>query len=120
MQNSSKAKAGARIARQYRVRRRVRGTAEKPRLCVFRSLKYTYVQLIDDDQNCVLASATTREVKAGKSSGNRESAKLLGAKVAELAKGKGISQVVFDRNGFVYHGRVAAVADGAREAGLKF
>lgn len=111
----------ARIKRKQRVRKRVRGTDEKPRLCVYRSLKYTYAQLISDESGKVLGSASTRQVKGEEKSARCvESAKALGIKIAEIAKEKNISRVVFDRNGYLYHGRVAAVADGAREAGLEF
>lgn len=110
-----------RARRKDRVRKRVKGTDEKPRLCVFRSQRFTYVQLISDDSGRVLASASTRELKStDHSSRCVESAKALGAKIAEIAKSKEIGSVVFDRNGYVYHGRVAAVAEGAREGGLVF
>lgn len=108
----------ARQARQKRVRRRVRGTDERPRLCVYRSLRYTYAQLISDESNKVLAAFSTQGFAKG-SKQSVESAKELGMKMAELAKSNNIEQVVFDRNGYIYHGRIAAVADGAREGGLK-
>lgn len=109
--------------RAWRVRKRIRGTAERPRLCVKRSLKHTYVQLIDDARGCTLASASTTEptlkgeVKYG---GNKAAATLLGRLVAERAIAAGIKQVCFDRGPAKYHGRVAALADAAREAGLSF
>ncbi len=107
--------------RQKRVRRVVKGTVQKPRLCVYRSLKYTYAQLIADDSGQVIASASSKGLQApGKSTRHVDSAKLVGSKIAELAKEKQIDSVVFDRNGYLYHGRVAAVAEGARAAGLKF
>lgn len=110
---------GARKLRQKRVRRKIRGTDERPRLCVYRSLKYTYAQILSDDTGAVLVACSTRDLD---SSGEKirpiERAKQLGKKIAELAKEKSINTVVFDRNGYVYHGRVAAVAAGAREAGL--
>jgi large subunit ribosomal protein L18 len=107
--------------RQARVRRKIRGTAERPRLCVYRSLRYTYVQLISDETGSVLGTVSSKSLDtAGASPSSRDSAKLVGAKIAELAKEKSIESVVFDRNGYVYHGRVAAVAEGAREAGLDF
>ena len=110
-----------RARRKDRVRKRVKGTDEKPRLCVFRSQRFTYVQLISDDSGRVLASASTRELKSTEHSARCvESAKALGTKIAEIAKSKEISSVVFDRNGYVYHGRIAAVAEGAREGGLVF
>lgn len=120
MANTSKREL-SRIRRQKRVRRKVRGSEEKPRLCVYRSLRYTYAQLISDSTGKVLGSATTRALDLdGVSPGSREGAKKLGEKIALLAKEKGIGQVTFDRNGYVYHGRVAAVAEGAREGGLEF
>ena len=115
----SKTREGARHRRKVRVRARVLGTAEKPRLCVYRSLRFTYAQLISDDDGTVIASATTKgeEKKMLRSVGG---AKELGLKIAKLAKDKKIEKIVFDRNGYLYHGRVAAVAEGAREGGLKF
>jgi large subunit ribosomal protein L18 len=109
----------ARTVRQARVRKKIRGADSHPRLCVYRSSKYTYAQLISDESGKVLVSASTKQVCAeGKSRQSVESAKVLGQKIAELAKEKKIDCAVFDRNGYVYHGRVKAVADGAREAGL--
>jgi large subunit ribosomal protein L18 len=111
----------ARETRKARVRKRVKGTDDKPRLSVFRSLKYTYAQLISDESGRVLASASSKSVRAdGKSARCVETSKEVGKKIAELAKEKNITAVVFDRNGYLYHGRVAAVAEGAREAGLNF
>ena len=107
--------------RQARVRKRVRGTEEKPRLCVYRSLRYTYAQLIADDSGKVLGTVSSKTlVGEGNAAKSKEIAKNVGKKIAELAKEKNIQAVVFDRNGYVYHGRVAAVAEGAREAGLQF
>jgi large subunit ribosomal protein L18 len=113
----------ARQIRQRRVRRRIRGTAERPRLSVYRSNKHIYAQLIDDTANRVLtaASSVSKDFQAaGKSGGNIAGAMLVGEMVAERALQQGIQQVVFDRNGFLYHGRVRAVATGAREKGLQF
>ena len=111
----------SRKMRQARVRRQIRGTDQKPRLCVFRSLKYTYAQLISDESNVVLAAASSQTLNGfEKSKGSKDGAKAVGLKIAELAKEKNISAAVFDRNGYVYHGRVAAVAEGAREGGLQF
>lgn len=111
----------ARRRRKERVRDRVVGTTEKPRLCVFRSLRYTYAQIISDDDGKVVASASTKTLESpGKSLRSVESAKALGLKLAELAKAQNVEKVVFDRNGYLYHGRVAAVAEGAREGGLQF
>lgn len=116
-----KARSVGRLKRKQRVRKRVRGTDAKPRLCIFRSLKYTYAQLVSDESGKVFGSASTKGLSAGeRSSGSADAAKVLGQKIAEIAKEKNISSVVFDRNGYVYHGRVAAVAEGAREAGLEF
>jgi large subunit ribosomal protein L18 len=102
-----------------RLRRRVRGTPERPRLAVFRSLKHIYAQVIDDDQGSTLVSASSLE-KDGASGGNVAGAKSIGKLVAERAREKGIKSVVFDRGGYLYHGRVKALADAARKAGLEF
>ncbi len=102
-----------------RIRRRVRGTEQRPRLAVFRSVKHIYAQVIDDVQGHTLVSAaSTQEMKAG--GGNLAGAKAIGQLVAERAKDKGIKAVVFDRGGYLYHGRVKALADAARAAGLEF
>ena len=109
--------------RHRRVRNGVTGTAEKPRLNVFRSLGNIYAQVVDDEDGRTLVSASTldAEVKStAKSGGNIEAAKLVGQLVGKRAVEKGIQAVVFDRGGYQYHGRVAALADGAREAGLEF
>jgi large subunit ribosomal protein L18 len=103
-----------------RIRHRVAGTQERPRLAVFRSVNHIYVQLIDDQQGHTLAAAGSTEKDLRGKGGNVEGAKLIGKKVAERAKEKGISRVVFDRGGYQYHGRVKALADAAREAGLEF
>lgn len=114
-------KRDARHVRQLRVRKKVRGTDGKPRLCIYKSLKFTYAQLISDQSGVVLAAASSKEL-TGESASKRgkESARLVGLKLASLAKEKNISQVTFDRNGYIYHGRVSAVAQGAREGGLEF
>ncbi len=107
-----------------RIRKKVMGTAERPRLNVYRSLNHIYVQLIDDLQGVTLAAASTADDRKNKDArvtgGNVASAKMVGKKIAELAKQKGFSKVVFDRGGYIYHGRIKAVADAAREAGLQF
>ncbi len=106
-----------------RIRRKVQGTAERPRLCVTKSLRYISVQLIDDTAGATVAHASSREedVKGkAKSAANRAAAARVGALIAERAIGKGISAVVFDRGGHLYHGNVKALADAAREKGLKF
>ena len=109
-----------------RLRKRIAGTPERPRLAVFRSVSHIYAQVIDDQAGTTLVSASTTEpaLKAklggGAKSGNLGGAKAIGEAVAERLKAKGITRVVFDRGGFLYHGRVKAVADAAREAGLEF
>lgn len=104
-----------------RIRKRVQGTAERPRLAVFRSLNHIYAQVIDDRTGRTLAAASTAEKSVEvKSGGNVEAAKVVGKLVAERAKQAGINAVVFDRGGFLYHGRVKALADAAREGGLEF
>ena len=110
----------ARLKRHIRVRAKISGTAERPRLCVYRSLQNIYVQIIDDTCGKTLVSASSVEKDFGKAGGNKEDAKKVGELAAKRALEKGITEVVFDRGGYVYHGRVAALADGAREAGLKF
>lgn len=104
-----------------RIRRRLAGTGERPRLAVFRSLNHIYAQLIDDRAGRTLASASSLEKAAATASGgNIAGAKQIGKLIAERAQAKGIKQVVFDRGGYLYHGRVKAVAEAAREAGLEF
>jgi large subunit ribosomal protein L18 len=109
----------ARNRRHARIRAIVKGTAKRPRLVVSRSLQNHFVQLVNDDKGVTLASASDIKEKKGKES-RTASAKKLGLKIAELAKGKKVTQCVFDRNGCKYHGRIKAVAEGAREGGLKF
>ena len=111
---------GQRIKRHKRVRGKISGTAERPRLSVFRSENNIYAQLIDDVAGKTLAAASTVEKAFEGNGGNIEAAKKIGAVIAERALQKGIEEVVFDRGGYVYHGRVAALAEGAREGGLKF
>ena len=113
-------KNAMRMKRHVRVRGKVSGTPERPRLCVFRSNANIYAQIIDDVNGVTLASANTLEKEFEGATGNAEAAKKVGQAVAERAKAKGIEKVVFDRNGYIYHGRVAALAEGAREAGLEF
>jgi large subunit ribosomal protein L18 len=111
---------------KYRIRKRVRGTETRPRLSVFRSVSHIYVQVIDDLAGTTLAAASSIEpaLKAQMSgevrSGNAKGAALVGKAIADRLKEKGVTRVVFDRNGFLYHGRVRAVAEAAREAGLEF
>jgi large subunit ribosomal protein L18 len=102
-----------------RIRQKVNGTAERPRLNVYRSLNHIYAQVIDDTKGLTIASASTVTTKL-KTGGNLEAAKEIGKVVAERAKEKGVSKVVFDRGGYLYHGRIKALADAAREAGLDF
>ncbi|HVA42820.1 MAG TPA: 50S ribosomal protein L18 [Acidimicrobiales bacterium] len=114
-------KAGLRARRHARVRRKVEGTAERPRLAVFRSNRHMSAQVIDDATGRTLAAASTVESDLRSAqTGNRDAAASVGRLVAERAKAAGITTVVFDRGGFIYHGRVAAVADAARQAGLEF
>ncbi len=107
----------ARIRRHIRIRRKVRGTSDRPRLCVFRSSRHIYAQIIDDDNHRTLAS--TGRLQHG-DKGKIAESKLVGQRIARLALDKGIQQVVFDRGGYIYHGRIKALAEAAREAGLKF
>ena len=107
---------------RLRIRKRVRGTAEKPRLTVFRSNKEIYAQAIDDVNGVTLASTGSREKEIASATGKKKSevAVLVGKRIAAICKEKGIENVVFDRSGYQYHGRVKSLADGAREGGLKF
>ncbi len=113
-------KKAMRLHRHVRVRGKISGTPNRPRLNVFRSNANIYAQIIDDVNGVTLVSASTVEKSFEGATGNAEAAKKVGQLVAERAKAKGIEEVVFDRGGYVYHGRVAALADGAREGGLKF
>jgi len=111
-----------RLRRHFHIRKRVRGTAELPRMAVFRSNRHLYVQLIDDQAGNTLASASTLDLRADGAAppANRQTAVKVGALIAERAREKKIASVVFDRGGFKFHGRVKALAEAAREAGLKF
>ena len=113
-------KNAMRLKRHVRVRGKISGTPERPRLNVFRSNANIYAQIIDDVNGVTLVSANTLEKDFEGATGNIEAAKKIGAVLAERAKAKGIEEVVFDRGGYIFHGRVAALAEGAREAGLKF
>ena len=113
-------KNAMRLHRHVRVRGKVTGTPERPRLNVFRSNANIYAQIIDDVSGVTLVSANTLEKSFEGATGNAEAAKKVGLVLAERAKAKGIEKVVFDRGGYIYHGRVAALAEGAREAGLEF
>ena len=109
-----------RLKRHKRVRAHISGTPARPRLDVFRSAKNIYAQIIDDVNGVTLVAAASNEKDFGMYGGNIEAAKKVGLMIAERAKAKGIEEVVFDRGGYVYHGRVQALADAAREGGLKF
>lgn len=115
-------KAIVRLKRKTRIRSRIEGTAEQPRLCVYRSNKFLYSQLVDDVKGHTLASASMgeEELRGKKTKNNIEGAKTLGTLMAKRALAKGIKAVVFDRGGYLYHGRIRSFADGAREGGLKF
>lgn len=103
-----------------RIRKRVAGTQERPRLAIFRSVNHIYAQIIDDGEGRTIVAAGSTEKDLRGKGGNVEGAKMIGAAVAQRAKEKGISKVVFDRGGYLYHGRVKALADAARAAGLEF
>jgi len=122
MSNIAQARRNGRIRRHRRVRKSIHGTAARPRLAVFRSNKHLSVQVIDDDAGTTLAAASTNEpeLRDAVSGASIEGATRVGTLVAERAKAAGIDKVVFDRGGFAYHGRIAAVASAAREAGLEF
>jgi large subunit ribosomal protein L18 len=120
MSSSAKQKRDARLRRHHRVRKHVRGSAERPRLAVFRSNKHISAQVIDDRAGVTVAAASTHEAALRDGSSNRDAAAKVGKLLAERAKDAGVERVVFDRGGFLYHGRVAAVAEAAREAGLEF
>ena len=119
---STKSRSEVRAKKHYRLRNHISGTAERPRLAVFRSNNHMYAQIIDDTVGNTLCSASTLD-KAAKDleyTDNTEAAAFVGKTIAERALAKGISEVVFDRGGFIYHGKVQALAEAAREAGLKF
>ena len=125
-----KTKIDKRTKRRASIRKRVAGDVERPRLAVFRSLSHIYAQVIDDNTQTTLAATSTldKEVReglagateAGKKPNKKDQAKKVGMAIAKICLAKGIDKVVFDRNGFIYHGRISALADGAREGGLKF
>jgi large subunit ribosomal protein L18 len=118
----SKVRREGRVRRHRRVRKKIHGTASRPRLAAFRSERHFVMQVIDDESGRTLAAASTHEadLRGAGSTGSVEAAKKVGALVAERAKAAGIDTVVFDRGGFIYHGRIAAAAEAAREAGLEF
>ncbi len=118
-----KTKSEQRIRRKTRIRKKVMGTVERPRLSVFRSARHIYAQIIDDAGGRTLVAASSLEKDVAGAAAEKkkvDKAVMVGKLVAERAKSKGIEKVVFDRNGFLYHGRIKAVSDGAREAGLQF
>jgi ribosomal protein L18, bacterial type len=118
-----KTKEDARLRRKKRIRKDIFGTAEKPRVSVYRSLNHIYVQAIDDRNGKTILSASSVEADVkgkAKKTGNKDTAKAVGELLAQKCKSKGIENVVFDRSGYVYHGRIKALADAARAAGLKF
>ena len=110
----------ARVKRHVRLRNKVSGTAQRPRLNVFRSLTHIYAQVIDDAKGVTLVSASSMEKGFEGSGGNKDAARRIGLAVAKKAAEKGITEVVFDRGGYIYHGRIKELAEGAREGGLKF
>jgi large subunit ribosomal protein L18 len=119
--DSQKITTARRVRRQNHVRRKIVGTAERPRLSVFRSSKHIYAQLIDDLSGVTLGAVSTRNKDVGvKYGGNKKAAEAVGTKVAELAKSRGIAAVAFDRGHYRYHGRIKALADAARKGGLSF
>ena len=113
-------KVRKRLRRKVHIRLRVHGTADRPRLAVFRSLKYIYAQVIDDASGKTIASASSREKDSGAKGANAAAAKAVGALIAKKAQDKGVKQVVFDRGGYQFHGNIKALADAARENGLEF
>ncbi len=121
---STNSKLTARLKRRRRIRKKVSGTASMPRLAVFRSAKHIYAQLIDDERGVTLAAASSQSKsirdRASEFKGKVDVAKAVGLEIAASGKAKGIESVCFDRGGYLYHGRVKALADGAREGGLKF
>jgi large subunit ribosomal protein L18 len=120
MLSDTSAKKQSRKKRHRSLRKRIEGTAERPRLAVFRSTRHIYAQVIDDLSKKTLAAATDKGIEAGDDGGKKALAKQVGTVIAKRCLEKGIDKVVFDRAGYKYHGRVSALADGAREAGLKF
>jgi large subunit ribosomal protein L18 len=120
MSSKTNPRTKSRLRRQTRIRKKILGSAGRPRLSVFRSARHIYAQLIDDDSGKTLASASSLKLSGKDYTGNRDGASKVGALIAEAAKAAGHGSVVFDRNGFKYHGRVKALAEAAREGGLSF
>ncbi len=119
IKKSASVKQVSRTKKKLRIRRKITGSTEKPRLSIFRSARHMYAQIIDDSKGVTLVSASTLDVDGLKGS-NKTSATGIGKEIAKRALAKNIKEVVFDRNGYLYHGRIKSLADGAREAGLKF
>ncbi len=115
-------KVTARAKRISRIRKKITGTSERPRLCVFKSNKHIYAQIVDDAAGKTIAAMSTvdKDFERGEEKGKTGAAKVVGMAIAERAKAAGINQVVFDRGGYIYHGRVKSLSEGAREGGLKF
>lgn len=120
LKNKMSAKARLRLKKKVRIRKKIFGTSECPRLSVFRSARHIYAQVVDDSTGVTLAEASTRTAKISGSTGSKDAAKAIGLELAKRAKDKNVTRVVFDRNGFQYHGRIQSLADGAREGGLGF
>lgn len=120
MHKSMAEKTKGRLRRKARVAKKIRGTTETPRLAVFRSARHIYAQLIDDSRGVTIATASSAEKDSAEKRGNRQGAEAVGKRLAERAKAASVSKVCFDRGGFRYHGRVKALAESARQAGLKF
>jgi len=120
MSTKTNPRAKSRLRRQARIRKKILGSAERPRLSVFRSARHIYAQLIDDDSGKTLAAASSLKLSGKDHTGNRAAASKVGALIAKAGKAAGHESVVFDRNGFKYHGRVKALAEAAREGGLSF
>ncbi len=119
IKKSASVKEVSRTKKKLRIRRKITGSTEKPRLSIFRSARHMYAQIIDDSKGVTLVSASTLDVDGLKGS-NKSTAAAIGKEIAKRALAKKIEAVVFDRNGYLYHGRIKSLADGAREAGLKF
>jgi large subunit ribosomal protein L18 len=119
IKKSASVKEVSRTKKKLRIRRKITGSTEKPRLSIFRSARHMYAQIIDDSKGVTLVSASTLDVDGLKGS-NKNTAAAIGKEIAKRALAKKIENVVFDRNGYLYHGRIKSLADGAREAGLKF
>ena len=118
LSNKTSTRKVARLTKKIRIRKTINGTAERPRLCIFRSAKHMYAQIVNDEAAKTVLTVSSLKLESDKS--GKDLATLVGKEVAKAALAKGIKNVVFDRNGFIYHGRVKALADGAREAGLNF